>query len=392
MAATLPIRISPSVLIWARTTMGFTIDEVAHKMNMKPEKVEAWEKGTSSPTYTQLENLAYKVFKRPLAVFFRNVPPQEVAIEKDFRNLSSSEINHFSTEMRLVLRKAKRLQNLIHELNIDNTSELPYKLFKVSIKDNPASAATRFREFIGLTIEEQKKWKPEESFDNFKRYVEKIGIYVFQLHMPFEEARAFSLTDDYPIVVLNTEDAKNGRIFSLFHEVCHILFNFGGIFKDKETQSLKAEYKEIEDFCDYFAASFLVPDTLFKKDVSYESPKIQEWSEHDLERLSRSYSVSKEVILRKLVDLRLASKSFYFSKKKMWDAGVKARKELLKKKAKEGGGGIPQDVKVVSEKGKPYISKVLENYDKGRLTYADISDYLEVKLEYLPKIIERISK
>jgi Zn-dependent peptidase ImmA (M78 family) len=296
--------------------------------------------------------------------------------------------------MRLILRKAKRLQNLVRELNKDNETELAYKKFKVSIKDNPVTAANRFREFLGLTIEEQKKWNPNNSFDHFKEYIEKIGVYVFQFQMPFEEARAFSLTDDFPIVVLNTDDAKNGRIFSLFHEVCHILFNIGGVFKDKESNNLKSEYAAIEDFCNRFAASFLVPEDLFKKDIDFSNQSLQEWSEKDLEKLSRLYSVSKEVVLRKLVDLKLASKTFYFTKKKFWDKTFKEYKDARNKKLKdEGRGGAEApDSKVVKEKGKPYISKVLDGYEKGSLTYGDVSEYLEVKLDHLPKIIERINK
>lgn len=368
-------------------------------MNVKPDKVEAWEKGISSPTYTQLENLAYKVFKRPLAVFFRNEPPKEAPIEKDFRNLTSSEITHLSTEMRLVLRKAKRLQNLVRELNKDNEPVPVYKKFKVTIKDNPVAAANRLREFLGLTIEEQKKWKPNNSFDHFKEYIENIGIYVFQFQMPFEEARAFSLTDDFPVVVLNTEDAKNGRIFSLFHELCHILFNIGGVFKDKENKNLTSEYAVIENFCNRFAASFLIPEEFFKKDIEFENQASQEWSEKDLERLSKLYSVSKEVVLRKLVDLNLATKLFYFRKKKAWNKELKNRKEIIKANQKQkmldegrSGGGLPVHITTVMEKGKPFISQVLQSYERGYLTYGDISAYLEVKLDHLPKIIERINK
>jgi len=367
-------------------------------MNVKPEKVEAWESGVVSPTYIQLENLAYKVFKRPLALFFRNEPPVEEPIEKDFRNLTSSEIAHMSTVLRLVLRKAKRLQNIIGELNRDNLVEPAFKNFKVSLKDNPVTAANNFREFMGLRIEEQKKWRPENSFDRFKEYIEKTGIYVFQFQMPFEEARAFSLTDDFPVIVLNTDDSKNGRIFSLFHEVCHILFNVGGVFKDKEGINLKTEYRRIEDFCNRFSASFLIPEELFKKDIEFDNQKLHEWSEKDLNYLSRLYCVSKEAVLRKLVDLNLASKSFYFSKKRGWDSELRSRKEMVKIKQKQKlqetgrSGGLPPDILTVMEKGRPFISQVLQSFDKGNLTYSDISAYLEIKLEYLPKVIERIHK
>ena len=181
--------------------------------------------------------------------------------------------------------------------------------------------------------------------------------------------------------------------------MCHILFNVGGVFKDQENKSLKGEYAAIEDFCNRFAASFLVPEELFKRDIEFEKQKSQEWSEKDLDKLSKLYSVSKEVILRKLVDLNLASKSFYFARKKFWDNELKNRKELIKEKQKQkmleegrSKGGLPQDIKTVMEKGKPFISQVLQSFDKGNLTYGDISAYLEVKLDYLPKIIERINK
>ena len=38
------------------------------------------------------------------------------------------------------------------------------------------------------------------------------------------------------------------------------------------------------------------------------------------------------------------------------------------------------------------FNEALLGYEKGNLTYGDISEYLEVKLDHLPKIIERINK
>ena len=53
MSAILPVKISKSVLVWARTSIGYSIDEIAHKMDVKPEKINAWEAGTSSPSPDQ---------------------------------------------------------------------------------------------------------------------------------------------------------------------------------------------------------------------------------------------------------------------------------------------------------------------------------------------------
>jgi len=403
MSTVLPIKISPTVLTWARESMGYSQEEAAHKGSLKEHQVRDWEEGKGNPTYAQLETLAYSVYKRPLAIFFRSTPPQEASIQQDFRNITNAEAEHLSPEMRLALRKAKHLQNLIGRLNSDTATTPKFRQFQVSVQEKPEEAAKRFREFIGLSIQEQKSWNTETSFEQFKIKVEGIGIYVFQFDMPFQEARAFSLTDDYPIVVLNTADARNGRIFSLFHEVCHLLFNTGGIFKDKETSRLKAAYKAIEDFCNRFAAAFLIPDELFKEDISNRDRHVQEWSDEDLERLAKLYSVSKEVVLRKLVDMRLASKDFLFAKKAGWDkvfqafrdaqrSRAKEQAQLAKERGEKTGGGIPQEIKAVSERGRPFIRQVLDNYEHGRIHYSDLPDYLGVKLEHLAKIIERISK
>ena len=60
----------PSVLRWARESQGYSIEEVASRLKRDPSEVAAWETGAESPTYVQLETLAYKIYKRPLAVFF----------------------------------------------------------------------------------------------------------------------------------------------------------------------------------------------------------------------------------------------------------------------------------------------------------------------------------
>ncbi|MBA3648647.1 MAG: ImmA/IrrE family metallo-endopeptidase [Chitinophagales bacterium] len=392
MSKALPLKIAPEVLFWARNSAGLSVEDCARSIGVDEVKVKRWEKGIETPSYVQLENLAYKAYKRPLAILFLSRPPKEKPIDQDFRNLSSREIKNLSSELKLVIRKARHLQNLVRDLHKDEKERPPYLNFNVTLRDNPVSAAARFRNFIGLTIEEQSKWKVDYAFNNFREMVEGLGIYVFQLDMPFEEARAFSLTDDFPLVILNLKDAKNGRIFSLFHEVCHILFNSGGIFRDKESKNLSGRYKDIEDFCNQFAASFLIPEEVFKHDINFNIQSQKEWSEEDLEKFARKYKVSKEVILRKLVDLRLATKSFYFSKKGKWNAELFGRKQALLKKVKEEGRKViisPADT-VYREKGKKFINDVMSGVEKGILTYSEIADYLDVKLDHLPKIIQRI--
>lgn len=391
MSDNITFRISSAVLEWARISMGYTIEQAAKKAGVSNEKFEAWEKGEKAPTYKQLETLAEKVYKRPLAILFSQKPPTEDPIQKDFRNLSNSEIIFLSPEVRLALRKAKRYQLILDEVNqeIEGTS---YKDFHVSLKDNSSVAAKRFREFLNFSVSEQKSWRLGKAFNNFKTKVESIGIYVFQLKMPFEEARAFCLTGKHPIIVLNTEDSINGRAFSLFHETCHIFFNVNGVFKDTASGELNKTYADIENFCNRFAASFLVPDEYFDEDIKHTNLTRGEWNEYQIQKLAQSYGVSNEVIARKLLASKYITEDFFWNKKRIWDSIAKSAKEKDLEKLKEQDvKGIAQDIKIISEKGKPYVKNVITAYQQGIISSSDLSNYLESKLDHLPKLIQRIN-
>lgn len=69
--------VNQEILRWARESMNLTLEDVALRMNKDVETIEYWEEGTESPTYVQLETLAYHIYKRPIAVFFFPEPPLE---------------------------------------------------------------------------------------------------------------------------------------------------------------------------------------------------------------------------------------------------------------------------------------------------------------------------
>lgn len=390
MAGSISFKLSPSVLQWARLSMGYSMDQAAKKAGVAIDRYEAWETGTKLPTYKQLEDLAENVYKRPLAILLLSSPPKEDTIQKDFRNLSNSEAEDLSPEIRFALRKAKRYQLILEEVSqLDTPAK--YTDFKVSMSDNPMTASKRFREFLTLTISEQKSWKHESAFNNFKKKIEEIGIYVFQLKLPIQEARAFCLIGKFPIIVLNTDDSFNARIFSLFHEVCHVLFNVNDVFKDLESGRLNKQYKEVEEFCNQFAASFLVPDDLFADDINARGISKNNINDGHISYLSKSYNVSNEVIARKLLSLRIITEDFFWSRKRIWDAAAKSAKEREKERLKDTEGGRNQGIIIVYEKGKPYVSNVLNAYNQGIISSSDVANYLETKIDHLPKIIERLN-
>jgi len=71
------IPVNAEVLKWARESAGLTVDDVVLKLKRKRvtyDVVNAWEHGIDTPSYAQLECLAYEVYKRPLAISFSHLP------------------------------------------------------------------------------------------------------------------------------------------------------------------------------------------------------------------------------------------------------------------------------------------------------------------------------
>ncbi len=104
------IPVNPDVLRWARETAGWSLEDVALKMQKDIDTVSAWERGEAAPTYIQLEKLAYQIFNRPLALFFFPAPPEEKTPKRSFRTLSEQVVFRIIPRLRLLFRRARAMQ------------------------------------------------------------------------------------------------------------------------------------------------------------------------------------------------------------------------------------------------------------------------------------------
>ena len=89
-----------------------------------------------------------------------------------------------------------------------------------------------------------------------------MGVLIFETgSVSIEEMRALCIFhQEIPIILLNGKDSVNGRIFSLFHELTHLLIGESAICDDDESN-------EEEIFCNAVAGEFLVPGDDLRKNV-----------------------------------------------------------------------------------------------------------------------------
>lgn len=361
------IPINPLVLKWAREKAGYTFEEECQRHS----KYNEWEAGISFPTYNQLEQLSVH-YNRPIALFFFPNPPEEPDLEKSFRALSQEDIYTLSPHVRYLFRKATAFQIYLKEL-FQNEYEVQMQKIKWLTKNSNISVrdlAHKIRDFLNVPINIQVRWSnSEEALEEWRNILADNGVYVFKEAFKNDRVSGFCIYDTlFPIIFLNSSMSKNRQIFTLFHEIAHLIYkdNYLDIFENEFWSLEFSDPNNIEVKCNSFAANFLVPDEDFIEQVKGKS-----MIDQDFVDLAEYYKVSKEVILRKLLSLRLIDNDMYKSKIRLWN------KEFQKIKRNESGGHYYYTQ--LSYLGTNYFSKILENYHQGKISIEKAADYANVK-------------
>jgi Zn-dependent peptidase ImmA (M78 family)/DNA-binding XRE family transcriptional regulator len=373
------------VMSWARKIMGYEHGDVAHKLHIKADQIELWEKGQANPTLRQLEMLA-DLYQQPLVTFFQKVLPDEPYWPTDYRTFRDGEQRPFSPVTKLAIREAEWRQSVADELRRELDIKFRLSLETLSVRGDPENAAASVRQKIGPDISVQAGWarQPDQLFKNWRRILEDTGILVFKLNFPIEDARGFSLRDSVsPVITVSSKDYLCASIFTLFHELAHLLYNESGACNDIEYYNESRSDKErIEIRCNHFAGAFLVPKNGLLSNNIVVTNKGTSWDDAQLSDLAKYFGVSREVVLRRLLILNRTSNDFY----RTWRARQKEYwkdRELPKK-------GFPvlrgYARKRIGQQGEAYVRTVLDAYANKLINLSETSEYLNVKINHIRDI------
>ncbi len=369
------VDLNPDVLIWLREMSGYTIEEVANKLKIEKQKLELIEEGKKRPPLPLIKNLS-TIYKVPVAAFY--LPnPRETYRPKDCRFIPGRE-SKFTKKTLLIFRKVSGIRKVAKEL-IENLGENPAPYIeRLTIDDKPEEAAMRYRRQLGLSEELQTNFKAASSFLKYLREgIENLNIFVFQYNMPVEDARGFTLIDDYPVVItINSGDYYTPRIFTLLHEFGHVLL--GESVVDIPTIAAPAT-NSVEKWCNEFASSFLFP-----KDIAHRVFDENRSSLTDIKTLnmmSKKYNVSKHMLFYNMFKLGYISKKDY-------ESNLKRFKPAIKKKQK---GAVPSERRVSAELGEKYIELVVQNYENKQIPYSEALEAIpNAKTKTFKKLLNQV--
>ncbi|MFT3734712.1 MAG: ImmA/IrrE family metallo-endopeptidase [Rhodocyclaceae bacterium] len=376
--------IQPAILLWARKSAGLAVADVARSLKRPEADIEAWEAGASAPSYAQLEKLAYQLYRRPLAVFFLPAPPEEVMPQREFRTLPETDLQTLAPDTCMHIRRAHAHQLSLREL-FDSTSPSERRIWqsvRISSSVDIATQAQKIREFLGVRLDEQIKWKSDETaLKKWRQAVESSGVFVFKAPFKQKDISGFCLMDEqFPLIYINNSTSKTRQTFSLMHELAHLLLQVNGLskFDSSYIQRLTQSEQQIEQTCNAIAAETLIPNSDFWTQAKLFPADIEKASEEQFSELASRYGVSREAVLRRFLDGGRVSSKFYELKAKQWSS---------QKTQKPGGDWYSNQGAYLSDR---FAKEVVGRHFKHQISLEQAADFLGVKPKHYAGIEERV--
>lgn len=372
------IPVNPDVLKWARTTMGLTENDVADKLKKSVDTIKEWESGQAAPTYPILEKLAYELYKRPVAIFFFPCIPEEDGQKVDLRTLPDEIIETLPPEIIKIYRKAKLFQINLAELYDGKKPGVDDFLLKhkMTLSTDIKTLVEKLRAELNIAKDTPSRWKTYDSaIEGWRELLESRGIFVFKDSFKHNSYSGLCVFDEkYPVILVNNSMPKSRQIFTIFHELAHLLYRSGGIDVDVRAETffrqLTGDYSRLEVKCNQFAGEFLLPESILKE----EHPVVDE---KFISGLAVRYKVSREVVLRRYLDLHIINKKAYEEFTSRW------KDEYEKSKDAHSTGGNYY-LTQMAYLGKTYIDLAFRRYFQEKISIEGLADYLGIKVKNIP--------
>ena len=307
------LRLQPALLRWARQRADLTPDELAHKVRLKPDRVLEWER-SGEITMDWAEKLAAATHS-PVGFLFLSSPPYETLPINDFRTRAGDTPLNPSLELLETVYAMQHRSEWMREELIDTGAE-PIQMvgaFQPGVSN--ADAADAMRSALGLSEDwatSARNWS--DAAELLRDQAQAAGILMVfngvvgndtSRKLNPDEFQGFALVDEYaPLIFVNNADYKAAQMFTVAHELAHLLVGEGGV---SATESLLPAEHDVEILCDGIAAEFLVPEAHLQSFWPHVSGRADRY-----QQTARHFKVSRVVAARRALDVGLIERTAFF--------------------------------------------------------------------------------
>lgn len=371
---------------------------VADKIGCKPSsKVDEWLNAELSalPTFNQAKKVASclhipfaGLYMNPDDVPKRNLPkivnrrrfPEECDFDESALNIAIADLFE-SRDLFLSIKQ--ELKEPIIPFNVD-----------IDMNESAVVVASQIRNIFEIDLSEQfKKASPRQFYLYVRQQIEAKGIFVQCFTgVGLELARGVAIYEDStPIIGINENDRPPAKTFSMIHELVHLLKRQSSLCN--EFYSAFSKNNE-EVFCNGVTGELLVPkDALL---VKLKNRKLTTgFTIDDIQDLANDFSVSKEVISRRLLDNEIINEATYAAYNDEFRRQIEIEKEERKIARSEGRAPtIPKypDREAIDRTSSNLCQTLLKGYAEDMFSKQDVSRYLGISQKYADKFLREVSK
>ena len=365
--------INPKLLTFSRERMGYDIPIIAGKVPVKEERWVQWEKGEAKPTTNQLMTIAEQLDRTP-GFFYLNDVPEENETLSEFRTINNMPLDGAPPKLIAAIREAKRNREQLFSFyeSIKRTPQTIPKLnvFSGTVQDQ----ARQIREWLGVTFEVQSSWtSSSNALTEWKNLLEEKDIYITQFpYVEVNACRGFAIAEEqFPVIGINSKDSYNARIFTLIHELAHVLYRDSVLINDSLSDYF-GNNQTLEQKCNRLTAEILVPDQNIIEGFNRDRLSVRE-----VNRLSNKFRVSGYVILIRLMTLDYITQEEYDS--------LIPDFSFYNNSSGGGDGGNAYYNKIV-RKGKLYLKAAFQNYFNDQINVAELANLTGWKVPNLNEL------
>ncbi len=370
--------INCKMLKWARERTPIKIEDIPIRVKeLSSEQIENWENGIEYPSINQAKKLC-NLYDIPFAaLYLSDFPNDDKPQYIDRRTYKDGLDTDISYELWKEINRLKSCRECAKELlDIDGYENIIEKITKdLSEK----SISSKVREIFDIkTPFKNKSAYNNNAFNFFRSKIEAKGIMVLQIEsISIKEIRGLSLNYDIlPIIAVNKSDSDRAKVFTLFHEMAHLIRRTSNLclidFNEREDDE--------EKICNSLAADILIPEN--EIDSVLNGKNLED--DKEITGLSDRYAVSKFVIIKRLYDLNRINFELYRNK---YEKYLNNFNEIKERKKSEGKNiVVTQDKKLISSSGKLYPKIILDAYYEGKISFGEVCNTLNINSRYIENV------
>lgn len=366
------VSVSGSVLKSYRVNRNIDIGRLAKRLKLAENQINIYENGQQEIEHTVLEKLA-SIYKVSWFAFLDDKTEEPIDHGHDNRSTNNQ-------REKLDAETIELLDDVAYLLDVANEVQ-PEAGFEISgyraTIDNPELSAARLRTHLKVDSRVVRDLKDDYAVLRYwKDLFSDTGLYVLERSWTTHSVRAFSLVrGNKAAVVLSTKDRPLARVFSLLHEIYHVINNQPGLCDFHLGRA-----QDTEVLCNQFAASFLMPGgefTEYAEALGLDKNNKNSVTDSDVSMLRNYFRTSRLSIYRRLLTCSFITKEFYET--------VQGEYEDMMKEPKPRKGGDFYRNKV-NQIGKRLAVDLMSAYANERISVRTLAQVMGVRVTQLPVI------